>query len=680
MSIFSNKFLLLALLILALLLLTPPTHAAKKKRSTRKEKKIPKKKKKFLTEEEKELALNLRNQGEQLQQAGQMEAATKAYLKAYKIQPILDDAVHQHAYMNNIGWTLHNFNERRAKKFYKKAIKALPNPPFPHTYLNLGDMARQNKKFKDAIRYYKKATKIKPTPSTVAMLGQLHMWSGDLDGAIFEYDKVVKLDPSFQEVHNYYGQAFSLKREWKKASKAFINTVRYGLPPSATDCYRGNWKVMESWESDKGVSVTKLPPPSGYKGKFIEPLSSKVYRDADRKYKLVRVRRVHLEGRSLTRMYQGAPRCVYFTGEHTASGVPPWNWGVADENQPPLSPPKEIQTIDEPVVVLFDRRSGHGNYYHHQTELLARTLWFFRDVYRPREKKWKNVKFLIPPGVLLHLPLFDADELFLHMPAPKDILSWEKNDRFYLKEMYTVGWTPPVDISERGKVGEQEWIKVSEPIFQLHFPPRALLRLTHEAMRTSVHVQEFERYGFGGLRPGMGGSGSAVQPVRIVWYSRSDMEKRHVVGEEKVIRQLRDTFGERSVEVFNGGISFDIARNMNVFGSAHVVVGPHGAGLANLLMCPPGTSLVLLPSCDDLGCPSSADTYFGYLASALGFNMVATKLGPFADFFGNYTVSEGDDQVDGIVDAVEEVLSKRGLWEIGGIQAHSEESVDNMDL
>ena len=120
-------------------------------------------------------------------------------------------------------------------------------------------------------------------------------------------------------------------------------------------------------------------------------------------------------------------------------------------------------------VVLFDRRSGHGNYYHHQTDLLARALWFFRDVYRPREKKWKNVKFLIPPGVLLHFPLFDESELFLRLPKPENVLSWEKNDRFYFKEMYTVDWTSPLDLSSKGKVGKQDWTKVSESIFQVSF-------------------------------------------------------------------------------------------------------------------------------------------------------------------------------------------------------------------
>ena len=47
---------------------------------------------------------------------------------------------------------------------------------------------------------------------------------------------------------------------------------------------------------------------------------------------------------------------------------------------------------------------------------------------------------------------------------------------------------------------------------------------------------------------------------------------------------------------------------------------------------------------------------------------VTTERGPYSTFFGNYTVGVGevgDEVVDGIIDAVEEVLSSRGLWEIG---------------
>ena len=64
---------------------------------------------------------------------------------------------------------------------------------------------------------------------------------------------------------------------------------------------------------------------------------------------------------------------------------------------------------DGPLVMLFDRRAGHGNYFHHRA--LPKALWFFREVYRPRKdrKRWKNVKFLIPPGILLALQVMGLD-------------------------------------------------------------------------------------------------------------------------------------------------------------------------------------------------------------------------------------------------------------------------------
>ena len=77
----------------------------------------------------------------------------------------------------------------------------------------------------------------------------------------------------------------------------------------------------------------------------------------------------------------------------------------------------------------------------------------------------------------------------------------------------------------------------------------------------------------------------------------------------------------------------------------------------------------MLPSCDGEGgknCPASSDSYFGYLSSALGLDFqLALEHGPFADFFRNYTVAEGDkgdDQVDAIVELVGDSLERRGLW------------------
>ena len=88
------------------------------------QKKKKKKKKKKLTQKDLERAEAYRKEGEALQQKGQMRAATKKYMKAYKIQPRLDDAFQNHAFLNNLGWTLHNVDPGRAKYFYRKAITA----------------------------------------------------------------------------------------------------------------------------------------------------------------------------------------------------------------------------------------------------------------------------------------------------------------------------------------------------------------------------------------------------------------------------------------------------------------------------------------------------------------------------------------------------------------------------
>ena len=56
----------------------------------------------------------------------------------------------------------------------------------------------------------------------------------------------------------------------------------------------------------------------------------------------LQLKNVHYEGEKLTRLYAGPPSCVYFVGEYSATAIPPWNWGVPDEQQPPVTPPRPV--------------------------------------------------------------------------------------------------------------------------------------------------------------------------------------------------------------------------------------------------------------------------------------------------------------------------------------------------
>ncbi len=101
---------------------------------------------------------------------------------------------------------------------------------------------------------------------------------------------------------------------------------------------------------------------------------------------------------------------------------------------------------------------------------------------------------------------------------------------------------------------------------------------------------------------------SAVPPVRgtrKLWISRNDAGVRHVAWEGELLSRLPEF---EHVELAARPPAGQIA----LLGSAAVVAGPHGAGLANLVFCPAGASIVELQ-------PAHCNRpLFGRLASAAG--------------------------------------------------------------
>jgi capsular polysaccharide biosynthesis protein len=84
--------------------------------------------------------------------------------------------------------------------------------------------------------------------------------------------------------------------------------------------------------------------------------------------------------------------------------------------------------------------------------------------------------------------------------------------------------------------------------------------------------------------------GAAWTSPRILYYSRLDGQAKRVLkGEKRLLEQLHARFGANSVQLFSGGAQPDPRRAARAFGRAQAVVGPHGAGLANLVYAEPGT-------------------------------------------------------------------------------------------
>lgn len=80
-----------------------------------------------------------------------------------------------------------------------------------------------------------------------------------------------------------------------------------------------------------------------------------------------------------------------------------------------------------------------------------------------------------------------------------------------------------------------------------------------------------------------------VNTYSYIYISRNDSNIRYVMNEPALLSVL-DEYGFKKVEL--GALSF--AEQVSLFASAKVIVAPHGAGLANLVFCKKGTSVIEL--------------------------------------------------------------------------------------
>ena len=255
----------------------------------------------------------------------------------------------------------------------------------------------------------------------------------------------------------------------------------------------------------------------------------------------------------------------------------------------------------------------------------------------------------------------------------------------------------------------QRWRIYDTPLYNLHFPRRPALLLQRCILAAAMPP---------GAQPDEEGQAQeAWTAPRILYYSRADGQAKRVVkGEKRIIEQLQARFGQSSVQVFVGGTTPDPRRAARAFGNAQAVVGPHGAGLANLVYAEPGTPVFLLPTYDGVystkddeprtaealppgggggggvaarpakpgarklagqghgesgeasngasegGGTSAVDAYFTYLAAALGLRLHVLPYAK-AHFWGNYSVPPATAQL--MAEHVDRVLHQYAIWPQG---------------
>lgn len=236
-----------------------------------------------------------------------------------------------------------------------------------------------------------------------------------------------------------------------------------------------------------------------------------------------------------------------YVGEHVRiQGV----WRLFSES-PRRSPRKTIRL----GKVASLHQPDWDNYYHWTVECLIRLL-----LLREALAADPDLHLLVPFN---KAPVFIQESLKLLGIPESRLIRDQANPqtRYFIEDLLHVEWGEP-------------WSRAAaDEMAAVWYPPRAAL---HQLRQTLA-----EPYA------------PLPEDYNVVYVSRSQVERpRCVQQEEDLIAALRNLLGERLV-VFKG--QQPLSEQIETFRQAGLVIGPHGAGLTNILYCRPGTRVVEFP-------------------------------------------------------------------------------------
>lgn len=494
-----------------------------------------------------------------------------------------------------------------------------------------------------------------------------------------------------QEAATYSGWSRTLRRDWASASDAFGRAASLALPREDAVCA---WRIQEGWLPNETVWPLPIEAPS----KFFKPQRALMappwcraravagslgngtlctddtdslndwQRPKYSQHEVVRVKLVELhdvfvsgEGGSV--IWKPAPACVFYVGEHTVAASLPSDWGLESILGGASSSRRSAgdeTVVTQPVadssysvsIVLLDATQGHKMFWHHQTETVTRfciviSRLFERDAKPAADlpeairSKLKAAVVLIPrtlvPTATALLKRGGHSTLkALNQSNRIEPYDWRDGAIFHFKTAFFIDW-PPASPRPAWSLTPYGTRRYSEPVFRLHYVPAPLLQLQAVILKRAFPQVEQAPY--------------------VLFYSRGDTEKRHIQSEGVLLKRLHSRLKKRGLGLiaWRGGATPDIERAANDWSRAALIIGPHGAGLANLIHCLPGTNVIVLPAADAHGAPSASDEYILHLARALDLRLSFLVMENNPTMFFNYS-EFSEDQLRTIVNAVETTL------------------------
>jgi hypothetical protein len=308
-------------------------------------------------------------------------------------------------------------------------------------------------------------------------------------------------------------------------------------------------------------------------------------------------------------IFRGAPDCEVYTGNHlfTAKIPEEFTGGGGDGGQP-------TERFSFPVASVVQQNPG--NYYHAIAETAAAVA-----VLRESLLKATPMKLLVPRsrsslvGQALRLMGIDLERDTIDYVGTNGKLSFER--------LYVVDWRHEGDDVRH----HDSWL----PFFPPRFVLSSVIRAIGKAAKSVEDTPDW----------------------RVIYIGRSDAGVRRILpSDAPIVEAIRGVVGtDRLVEVT--GKSMTLLQQIETFAKAAVIVGPHGAGLTNMLWMPSrGASVIIFPM------RPVSDICFAHMAVALGHDYYEVA-SLHSYYYGDYTLH--GDTPSKIAAAVQQVLQEHNL-------------------
>ena len=196
-------------------------------------------------------AAELVNQGTELFQQGQFDAAAARYAAALKLTPD-DETVHF-----NLGLAQARLGRTaEATQSYLEALRLFPD--YAEAHNNLGNLLAKEGKLAEAAEHLRAALALTPeSASAQNNFGTLLVKQGKLEEAVKHYAEAVRLMPDYVEAHSNLGHAYVTQGKLEQAAAEFEAALR--LKPNFEPALRGMARLQQ--KRQPLPPATKSPDP-----------------------------------------------------------------------------------------------------------------------------------------------------------------------------------------------------------------------------------------------------------------------------------------------------------------------------------------------------------------------------------------------------------------------------------